>query len=261
MLQTQLIFPGSAMQGKPESVVRPARGRELLELKIPDGERVVALFGAALSPDGAPLPDAATRHTLLFFYGNGMCMAFAVPEFEAFRRLGFNVIVADYVGYGMSSGSPSEGGVYATANAVWDHAVARPDVDKAKIVPVGWSLGAGAAIELAATKPVAGLVTLSAFTNIADMARELLPFFPASMLVRHRFENERKLAESVRCPVLLIHGTDDSIIPFRMSERLSAAAGGRATYLPIDGADHNDLFEVGGEQMYDAIRRFVDSLK
>ncbi|MGB7160367.1 MAG: alpha/beta hydrolase [Tepidisphaeraceae bacterium] len=260
MLQTQMIFPGAASQGRLESVVRPAAGRELLDLKTPDGQRVAALFGAALTIDGTPLPGAKTRPTILFFYGNGMCMADAIGEFNKLRRLGNNVIVADYLGYGMSGGAPSEAGVYATAQAVWSHVVARPDVDQTRIVPMGWSLGAAAAIELASTKPVAGLVTCSAFTSVFDMAKTLLPFFPTSLLLRHRFENERKLAE-VRCPILILHGTHDSIIPFEMSKRLAAVAGERATYLPIDGADHNDLFDVGGPGMFETIGRFVDAMK
>ena len=259
MLQTSLIFPGAASQGRPDAVVRSGKGRELLELKTPGGERVAAVFGAALTERAQPHPDARSRPTLLFFYGNGMCMAGAMPLFDDLRRLGFNVIVSDYLGYGMSGGQPGEAGVYATAEAVWEHAVARPDIDKAKIVPVGWSLGAAASIELASKKPAAGLVILSPFTSMADMARAVLPLFPSSMLLRHHFENERKLAD-VKVPILVIHGRRDSIIPFSMGQRLATLAGDRATFHPIDDADHNDLFDVGGAEMYETIRRFLDAL-
>src|SRR5688572_3165114 len=81
MLQTSIIFPGAASQGQALSVVRPAAGRELLELKTTEGERVAAVFGPALTIDGIPRPDAKTRPTILFFYGNGMCMADALGEF------------------------------------------------------------------------------------------------------------------------------------------------------------------------------------
>ncbi|HEV2295967.1 MAG TPA: alpha/beta hydrolase [Tepidisphaeraceae bacterium] len=260
MMQTMMIFPGTMSQGTPASIVRPDPSRELLELKTPDGQRVAACFGQALTIDGTPHPHARTKPTILYFYGNGMCMADAIGEFTKLRRLGNNVIVCDYLGYGMSSGKPSETGCYAAAEAVWEHAINRPDIDKAKIVPMGWSLGAGAAIELASTKPVAALGIFSPFTSVADMARRVMPFFPTSLLLRHRFDNETKLAK-VTCPILIMHGTRDAIIPFEMSQRLARIAGHRATFEPVAGADHNDLFDVGGEEMFQTIGRFLESLK
>ena len=187
-------------------------------------------------------------------------MADAIGEFNKLRRLGNNVIVSDYLGYGMSSGQPSEAGCYATAEAVWNHAINRPDVDKGKIVPMGWSLGAGSAIELASTKPVAGLAIFSPFTSIADMARRVMPIFPTSLLLRHRFDNEAKLP-GVKCPILIMHGTRDGIIPFDMSKRLAKIAGDRATFVPVEGADHNDLFDVGGAEMFQTIREFIERLQ
>jgi pimeloyl-ACP methyl ester carboxylesterase len=256
MLQTSMIFPGAASQGRLESVVRPDPSRELLELKTPDGQRVAACFGWALTLDGTRHPDAKSKPTILYFYGNGMCMADALGEFNKLRRLGNNVIVSDYLGYGMSSGQPSEAGCYATAEAVWNHVINRPDVDKTRIVPMGWSLGAGSAIELASTRKVAGLAIFSPFTSVADMARQVMPFFPTSLLLRHRFDNEAKLP-NVTCPILIMHGTHDAIIPFKMSQRLAHIAGDRATFVPVDGADHNDLFDVGGPEMFQTIGAFV----
>ena len=256
MLQTSMIFPGAASQGRLESVVRPDPSRELLELKTPDGQRVAACFGWALTLDGTRHPDAKSQPTILYFYGNGMCMADALGEFNKLRRLGNNVIVSDYLGYGMSGGQPSEAGCYATAEAVWNHVINRPDVDKDRIVPMGWSLGAGSAIELASTRKVAGLAIFSPFTSVADMARQVMPFFPTSLLLRHRFDNESKLP-NVTCPILIMHGTHDAIIPFKMSQRLAKIAGDRATFVPVEGADHNDLFDVGGPEMFQTIGAFV----
>ncbi len=260
MMQTMMIFPGAAWQGTPEAVVRPDPSRELLELQTPDGERVAAMFGQALALDGTPHPDATTKPTILYFYGNGMCMADSVGEFNKLRRLGNNVIVCDYLGYGMSGGKPSEAGCYAAAEAVWNHAVARADVDATRIVPMGWSLGAGCAIELASKKTVAGIALFSPFTSIAEMAKRVMPLFPTSLLLRHRFDNLAKLPK-VTCPMVIMHGTQDAIIPFEMSQRLAQIAGQRATFEPIEGADHNDLFDVGGPEMFDRIGWFLNSLR
>jgi hypothetical protein len=258
-LQDSLIFPGASTQGRKEAVVRPSGGEELVHLTTADGDSVYAIFGKAMNADGTELADASTRPTILFFYGNGMCMADCDEEFRKFRRLGLNAMIPDFVGYGMSGGKPSERGVYATAETAYAYLISRGDINPKKIVPAGWSLGAAAAIELAAKHPGPGLVTMSAFTSMTDMARKVLPIFPASLLLKHRFENEAKLRE-ISCPVLIFHGTQDSIIPFAMSQKLEAAAKGKAERIAVQNADHNDLFEVGGEEMFDAIGKFVDDV-
>ena len=100
---------------------------------------------------------------------------------------------------------------------------------------------------------------MSAFTSMHDMARKILPFFPSGLMLKHHFPNEQKMRD-IKCPVLIIHGKRDSLIPFAMSKRLEEAANGHARRIAIDFADHNDLFDVGGEPMFDAIGDFVQSL-
>src|SRR5439155_8969155 len=173
-----LIFPGAATQGHPDAVVRPAGGAQIVSLTASTGDTVTALFGPALTPDGRPHSDALHRPTILYFYGNGMCMADCEGQFEKFRRRGFNMMVPDFLGYGMSGGKPSEQGVYATADACFEHLLTRRDVDAKKIVPFGWSLGSAAAIHLASTRQVPCLVLVSAVTSIADMARSVFPIMP-----------------------------------------------------------------------------------
>jgi fermentation-respiration switch protein FrsA (DUF1100 family) len=256
-LQTQLIFPGAATQGRPDSIVRPFDGNEIVTLKAHTGDTVTALFGPALTPDGQPYPDGKHRPTLLYFYGNGMCLADCVDELETFRRRGFKILVPDFIGYGMSTGKPSEAGVYATADACFDHLMNRPDIDAKKIVPLGWSLGAAAAIHLASTRDVPCVVTISAFTSMADLARRLFPILPTGLILKHHFENEKKL-HTIRVPIFLAHGTRDSIIPFAMSQKLAAAAAGPVTKYDVQDGDHNDVFDVGGTGLLDGITAFVE---
>jgi hypothetical protein len=254
--QNYFVFPGASSQGAKEAIVVPGIGEELVHLKTADGVQVTAVFGKALTANGAVMDDIAHCPTILFFYGNGMCMADVESERHHLRELGANVIVADYTGYGMSGGKPSEQGVYQSAEAAYQYLLSRPDIDQSRIFPMGWSLGAAAAVELAHQHQVAGLITVSAFTSIGEMARRLAPLLPTSLIVSYRFDNEAKLRD-IRCPVLIIHGRRDSIVPFAMSEKLKAAAGGPVTYLPIDLADHNDIFFKGGDAVYAAIASFL----
>ena len=188
-----------------------------------------------------------------------MCAADALDDFEDFRRLGTNVVVADYVGFGQSAGKPSETGCRDTADAVYDYVVKHKDVNATRIVPVGWSLGGAVAIDLAAHKPVAGLVAFSSFARATALARRSFPVFPVKLLLRHRFDSLSKIGR-VNCPILIGHGRRDRIVPFWMADELAAAAKTPVTRLTID-SDHNDFFNVGNKEILQALSRFLNQTK
>jgi fermentation-respiration switch protein FrsA (DUF1100 family) len=262
--QTRLIFPGRRTQGQPQARVRPAPGAELVALRTACGQDVAALFGPAASADGNTLPDAATRPTVLFFYGNGHYLANVHIEhlFGALRRIGVNVMIPEYVGYGLSGGDAGEAGCYATADAAYRHLLSRPDVDARRIVATGASLGGAVAIDLASReRAIAGLITLITFSSMADMARVVQPTVPIWRLIKHRFESESKMPR-VACPTLIIHSTGDALVPYSMADRLAAACGGPVSRLRIVGAGHNsvEMLEGGGGDIYRAITAFLSKL-
>jgi uncharacterized protein len=245
-IQNSYVFPGAAAtQGQKDASISPYYGDKLLALHAADGTFIAALYGKALQHNGKPMADATHCPTIIYFYGNGACMAYSTDVFEHFRRLGANVIIADYEGYGMSGGKPSEAGCYAAADAAYNYLLTRKDIDRNYIVTVGWSLGGAVAIDLASRKPVAGLATISAFTSLTDMAREFVSWLPMPLLMKYRFDNEKKIAE-IKCPILIAHGTDDELIPIKMAARLAAAARGKVTRYDVPEGHHNDIFEVGG---------------
>jgi len=258
-LQDHLIFPGSATQGQRDAMLAGSEGLQLLSLRSPDGVPIAAIFGKALGPDGTQLPGASDRPTVVFLYGNGACMAYCTDIFQIIRKLGVNVIIPDFEGYGMSGGKPSEKGCYAAANAAYDYLLSREDVNPKKIVAMGWSLGGAAAIDLASKRPVMGIVTISAFTNLPDMARQIVRWFPTSFILKYRFDNVRKLA-AIDCPILIVHGTEDELVPFAMAPKLAAAAKGNVQRYNVQGAGHNDVFEVGGEELGRRVARFIQGL-
>lgn len=257
--QDMLIFPGQSFQGRPPASIRPGPGREIVELKTSDGEKVVALFGPALSPTGSALADAKIRPTILYFYGNAQYLGGTLNEFAKMRRMGLNVLMPDYLGYGLSGGRASEAGCYATADAAYDHLRARPDVDPAKLVIGGFSLGGAVAIDLASRRPAAGLIVSCTFTSMGDMTRGRYPFVPTSLLLRHRFSSREKIA-AIRCPILIADGRLDKIIPPSMASSLASACGGPVTRIVLDEAGHDDLFRVAEGRAEEVLLGFLNRL-
>ena len=150
-LQTRIIFPGASSQGQPFAEIHPRRGTELITLKTKSGERVVRFCTArALLSDGRPDPSAAMRRTLDLLRAWQRHVDFLrISQLEQFRRLGMNVLIPEYVGYGMSSGRPSEHGCQATALAAYDYLVDERKISPGQIIAAGWSLGGAVAIDLA----------------------------------------------------------------------------------------------------------------
>ena len=260
--QAGLILRGRRTHGRACAAVAPPAGAELMSIPTACGRRVAALFGPALSAEGERLPDAPSRPTLLFFYGNGMCLRDTVPLFEHLRRIGANVLVPEYLGYGLSDGPADERGCYATADAALQHLLRRDDVDPSVIVAGGVSLGGAVAIDLAAReRAVAGLIALVTFTSIPDVARHLHPDVPIWRLIRMKFDSLAKMP-LVKCPALIGHSTADALVPPWMADRLAGAAGGPVTRLVIEGANHHaaEMLEVGGDVIFGAARRFMEGL-
>jgi fermentation-respiration switch protein FrsA (DUF1100 family) len=257
-LQGSLIF--GAMH--PTGSVSIPNGAERVDCTTLNGDEIAGLFGHALLPDGAADLKWSQRPTIIYFYGTGGNVENSADQFSAFRRLGANVLVMDYVGNGMSSGSPSEAGCFATATSAYNYLCSRKDIDPSKIVVLGWSLGSAVAIDLASREPVAGLATFSAFTSMAAMGNRQYPIFPTAILRRildHPFDSLRKIPK-VQCPILIAHGRSDTFVRYSMSNQLAAAARTHVTRVSIPNVSHNDFFTAGGPVIYPALGKFLESL-
>jgi chorismate mutase / prephenate dehydratase len=254
-MQDWLLFPGAAYQGKPATVVTAPPGCELIQLSAGGGQ-ITAMFGNALTPDNKLDPEAAQRPTLLYFYGNGAAMAWSLFEFNQFRRLGVNVLMTDYLGYGMSTGKPSEKNLYATADAAYDYLTHQRGIAAGRIVAAGRSLGGAVAIDLASRRPMAALAVFSAFTSLGDMAKQVVRWVPVRWMLKYRFDNLHKIA-GIECPIFICNGLKDEIVPPVMSDRLAAAARGPVTRLKIPAADHNGIFSTDPQTLFPALGEFL----
>ena len=198
------------------------------------------------------LPNPASRVTLVFSHGNAEDLGYLAPFLEALRdTAGVSVIAYDYRGYGRSSGPPaSETSAYRDIEAVYGWAVETLRIPPGRIILHGRSVGSGPAVHLAATRPVGGLVIESGFTS-AFVVVTRVPIFPFD-----KFTNLRRIAK-VRCPVLVIHGAADEIIPPSHGRALFAAAPDPKRLAMVPGAGHNDLVSVAGEYYWRTLREFA----
>lgn len=207
-----------------------------------DGARIAVLH----------LPHPTASHTILYSHGNAEDLGHLAGVLEQLRSAGFSVLAYDYRGYGASSGAPPTAtGSYRDLAAVYRYAVRELRIEPARLILLGRSVGSGPAVHLAARESVGGLVIESGFASAFRVLTRvaLLPF--------DRFPNEREL-RSVRSPVLVIHGTRDEVIHPRHARALHAAAREPKRLLWIEGAGHNDLLHVAGEEYGRALRSFAE---
>jgi fermentation-respiration switch protein FrsA (DUF1100 family) len=144
-----------------------------------------------------------------------------------------------YRGYGGSTGSPSEAGLVSDANAAYDW-LTKHNVPASNIVLVGESLGTGVAVQLAARRPVAAIALEAPFTSTADVARLSYWWLPVGLLMKDQFRSIDFLKD-VHVPLLVMHGTDDRLIPLKMGESLYAAANGPKEFVAIPAGTHASM--------------------
>lgn len=200
------------------------------------------------------LENPASLYTLLFSHGNGEDLGHIRSYLADLRDGGFSVLAFDYEGYGLSTGGPpGERATYRDIEAVYDYATRELGVAPDRLLVHGRSVGTGPSLHLAATRPVGGLIVESGFTSAFRVMTHipLLPF--------DKFPNLERIRQ-VQVPVLVIHGTDDEVIPFRMGRQLFDAAREPKTKLWVQGAGHNDLAWVAGASYRDALRAFAATL-
>ncbi len=247
--QSQLLFlphiPGPSLRHIPTDV---GLAFEELSLETADGEKL----------NGWYVPADQARGTLLFFHGNAGNISHRLDSIAIFHRLGLNVLIFDYRGYGLSSGKPSEAGTYRDAEAAWHHLVEERGIAPASIVLFGRSLGGAVATWLAMRAQPAGLIIESSFTSVPDLGSELYPWLPVRWLSRLQYNTRERLG-TVRAPVLVIHSTQDEIIPFRHGRSLYEAANEPRHLLEMVGG-HNDGFMVSGEAYRRGIDVFLDEI-
>ncbi|MFG1691003.1 alpha/beta hydrolase [Gemmatimonadota bacterium] len=240
-----LFFPTRGSLGAPPPLAG-TRGEDVA-LTTSDG---VGIHGWWYEVDeGAPV--------VLFFHGNAGDISGRTPIALGLIEEGFSVLLLEYRGYGGSDGSPTEEGLYEDGRAGYDFALSRagsPD----RVVIHGRSMGGAVAARIAAEKEVGALILESAFTSLVDVGKAVYPLIPSFLLTRLRgLYATQDAVRKVEAPVLIVHGTEDEIVPVRLGLALLESASEPKEWYGIEGAGHNDTFYMGGEEYFQRIGTFV----
>ncbi len=211
-----------------------------------DGERLHGWF----------FPVEEKSPVVLFCHGNAGNISHRLENIKLLVDQKLQVFIFDYRGYGRSSGSPSEKGLRLDGLAAHDYLTKRADISAAQIIPFGRSLGATVAMEISIGRKTRSMMIEGAFTSTREMARTMPLFYPISFMLPRSYDNLEKIGR-VTVPKLVIHGTEDEIVPFSMGKRLFEAASPPKYFFPVDGAGHNDTFTTGAEIYAETIARFT----
>jgi fermentation-respiration switch protein FrsA (DUF1100 family) len=226
-------------------------GAEEVWFKTSDG---LKLYGWLFHPQGRP-----ASASVIYFHGNGGNLSYCDWVGRELAARGFDVLIFDYRGYGRSEGEPvGERELYMDADAAYDFVTKERGAHAGRVVLYGQSLGTAAAIDVASRRECGALVIESGLSSAADMAGAIMPWLPRFVraLTKNKLDSVSKMPR-VGCPVLVVHGERDELIPAEQGRRLFDAARGPKRFQLIERAGHNDLSNVGGGKYIDSLADFV----
>jgi hypothetical protein len=247
LFQPQLVFlPGI---GRDDPTTPAQLGLRYETLSLPAGVDVSlrAWYVPAEHPRGA----------VLLLHGNAGSIAQRIDWLPLFRDLRLDALLLEYRGYGRSTGTPSEAGIYEDAMAGWDWLTRTRAIPASRIVVLGESLGGAPAAWLAARVQPGMLVLHSSFTSAPDLAAELYPWLPARQLTRFELDTRGNLAR-VAAPVLIAHSPQDEVVPYAHGKSLFAAAREPKRFVELSGG-HNDGYLHRRPEWIAALAEFVDA--
>ena len=202
-------------------------------------------------------PVPRPRCVFLMAHGNAGNITHRVDRITSWQRLlNVSVFVFDYRGYGRSAGRPNEPGVYLDARAAYRWLTTDKGIAPDDVVFFGESLGTAVVLQLALEVPPRALILESPFTSAVDVGQQAFPWLPVRWIMRNRFASIEKIGQ-YHGPLLIIHGTQDTVIPFAMGQTLFARANEPKRFYAVAGADHNEVAVVGGRLYMQAMDNFL----
>jgi pimeloyl-ACP methyl ester carboxylesterase len=224
----------------------PAGIKEIY-ISTEDGERLQCYW----------LARPPSRWVLIYFMSNTGNIAQRIPDLMHLADLGLNVLGAGYRGFGKSTGRPSERGIYLDGRTEL-YAMLQRGFKKAQVILMGRSLGSAVAVEIAQDQAIGGLILVAPLTSGKAMALAH-GFGPLAYFIGDAYDNLDRISH-IRCPLLIVHGTEDEGAPMDMGRQLYAAAPAPKRFVAIRGAHHSDISRFAPDQYWGAIRDFIAGL-
>lgn len=227
--QEKLLFPGTTLPLEHEfSSKYPF---EELDLKAADGASINCVHYQLENPRGL----------IVYYHGNGRTIEDWMNEVEPLVKMNFDLLLMDYRQYGKSRGKQSEANMIADALMVYDYAKGKAPENK--IILYGRSMGTAFASQVAAVRSPSLMILESPFKSIIDMGSRNFPFLPQKLLSRYPLRSDLAAAK-VKCPVHIMHGNEDRVVPFDSGKQLHACyPKDQAKFYVFKGAGHNDMMD------------------
>lgn len=207
------------------------------------------------------------RPLVIIFPGNGGHRGLRQYLLQILGSMDADTLIFDYRGFGDNPGKPTETHLAEDSRRVWNYATETLKIPPSRVVLYGESLGGAVATRLAAELTAegiepGGLVIQASFDSLAAAGRFHFPYLPVSLFLIDRYDSKRHISK-VNCPILHLHGMRDSIVPFRLGQRLFGAAppqskaGVSKQFVALPNSDHNDVFGPDARIAVKAVQDFL----
>ncbi len=239
-LQRKLLYFPSPQRVQPADAGLPGVTERVLQTN--DGQQIITWVGQPRM--GFP--------TILYFHGNGGDLSGRASRIATYLQQGYGMTMMSYRGFSGSTGNPSEKANIADALLAFDTLVAG-GTKPSNIIVYGESLGSGVATQVAAARPVGGIILDAPYTSTVDVGAQAYWFLPVRLLMADRYETIRHI-KNVTAPLLIVHGDRDAVIPVAMGHAVHAAAVSPKEIATFPKAGHDNHSEHGS---YDVIFRWL----
>jgi fermentation-respiration switch protein FrsA (DUF1100 family) len=273
LIQRRLIYQPTQADSIDPEFAGPLSGHfETVTVNTIDGLELRGWYVRnALARTSGTINGQGSTPVVIYFPGNAGHRGYRALELDVISRLGADVYLFDYRGYGDNPGRPSEEKLADDARSIWRTVTEKRGAKPSQVFLLGESLGGGVATRLAsevcaAGTPPGGLILRSTFSSLVDVAAHHYWWLPVRVLLIDRFPSTDRIA-GVTCPILVIHGTADEIVPFSNGQRLFEAAPETSrqsvakTFAPLRGAGHNDILYVARDEYRKAVQDFFERVK
>jgi len=196
-----------------------------------------------------------SKKTILFLHGNAGNLDNRIYKLNYLGGLDINFLIIAWRGYSLSSGKPTESGLYEDANSALDF-LKDKEIFETNIILYGESLGTAVAIEIAQNNNFAGVILEAPFTSMVELGQKYYPFFPVKLLLKDKYESKKKI-KNLKSPILVMHGMKDKIVPFYMGEEIFKLANNPKFKYFNELDDHMMNYD---EKLINKIELFIKTL-